>query len=77
MGPFTSSSKLRRLLYFPAISALKWNHLIRSFAGRLKARGKRPMVIIAACMRKLLVIAYGIVKSGRSFDLALTPQHGI
>lgn len=73
----TGSAKLRRLLYFPAIVAMKWNPLIRSFAGRLQARGKRPMVIIAAAMRKLLVLAYGVVKSGRAFDLTLTNQHGI
>jgi hypothetical protein len=35
------------------------------------------MVIVAAAMRKLLVLAYGVVKSGRPFDPALTTQHGI
>ena len=29
-----------------------------------RSRGKRPMVVIAAAMRKLLVLAYGVVKSG-------------
>jgi transposase len=73
----SGSSKLRRLLYFPALVAIRWNPVIRSFAGRLRARGKRPMVIVAAAMRKLLVLAYGVVKSGRPFDLGLTTQHGI
>lgn len=73
----SGSARLRRLLYFPALVAMKWNPAIRSFAGRLKARGKRPMVIVAAAMRKLLVLAYGVVKSGRPFDPALTTQHGI
>jgi transposase len=71
------SARLRRLLYFPAIVAIKVNPAIRSFAGRLTARGKRPMVVIAAAMRKLLVLAYGVVKSGRSYDPALTTSHGI
>jgi transposase len=68
----SGSAKLRRLLYFPAMVAMKWNPVIRSFAGRLRARGKRPMVIVAAAMRKLLVLAYGVVKSGRRFDPGLT-----
>lgn len=73
----SGNARLRRLLYFPAIVAMKWNPVIRSFAGRLKARGKRPMVVIAAVMRKLLVLAYGVVKPGRGFDLTLTQPHGI
>ena len=73
----SGNAKLRRLLYFPAVVAIKCNATIRAFAGRLRARGKRPMVIIAAAMRKLLVLAYGVVKSGRPFDPGLTPAHGI
>ncbi|MDB5092943.1 MAG: hypothetical protein JWO85_1044, partial [Candidatus Eremiobacteraeota bacterium] len=34
--------------------------------------GKHKMVIVAAAMRKLLVLAYGVVKSGRPFDPLLT-----
>jgi len=73
----SGSSKLRRLLYFPAIVAMKHNPAIASFAGRLQSRGKQKMVIVAAAMRKLLVLAYGVVKSGRPFDASLTTQHGI
>jgi hypothetical protein len=38
------------------------------------------MVIIAACMRKLLTIAYGVLKSGRAFlpaGLTLDNANGI
>ncbi|HEX6184105.1 MAG TPA: IS110 family transposase, partial [Pyrinomonadaceae bacterium] len=31
-------------------------------------RGKCPMQVIGAAMRKLLHIAYGVLKSGRPFD---------
>ncbi|HZG51327.1 MAG TPA: IS110 family transposase, partial [Pyrinomonadaceae bacterium] len=31
-------------------------------------RGKCPMEIIGAAMRKLVHIAYGVLKSGRPFD---------
>jgi len=62
------SSRLRKCLYFPAITALKYNPHIRALGERLKARGKSPMLIIGAAMRKLLIIAYGVLKSGIPFD---------
>ena len=34
----------------------------RAFAQRLSAQGKKPKVIITACMRKLLVILNAMVK---------------
>jgi transposase len=73
----SGSARLRRHLYFPALAAIRCNPNIRSFASRLRDRGKRPMVVIAAAMRKLLILAYGVVKSGRPFDPSLTPAHGI
>ena len=54
----------------PAITAMRCNPLLNDFAARLKARGKRPKQIIAAVMRRLLVLAYGVVKSGRPFAAA-------
>jgi len=41
---------------------------IRALATRLSARGKTKMTIVAAAMRKLLTLAYGVLKSGRVFD---------
>ena len=35
---------------------------------RLRAKGKVPMVIIGAAMRKLIHIAYGVLKSQRAYD---------
>lgn len=65
------SSRIRKALYFPAISALKYNEVIKQFAQRLSQNGKRPMQIICAVMRKLLHIAYGVIKNNRSFDSTL------
>ncbi len=59
---------MRRALYFPAISAIRYNPLMRAFAKRLSARGKSKMTIVAAAMRKLLTLAYGVLKSERAFD---------
>jgi transposase len=48
--------------------------MVRALAERLRAKGKPGKVIVVAAMRKLLHIAYGVMKSGRAFDpkVALT-----
>lgn len=63
---------LRKMLYMPAIVAMRCNPVLKAFAVRLRASGKRGNQVIAAVMRRLLVLAYGVVKSGRAFD----PQNG-
>jgi hypothetical protein len=59
---------LRRALYLPAIVALRHNPAVRALAERLPARGKPPLVIVGAAMRKLLHLIYGELKSGKPFD---------
>jgi len=68
------SSRLRKSLYFPAITALRFNPLIKALGLRLSAQGKSKMLIIGAAMRKLLHLAYGVLKSGRPFDPDFVPQ---
>lgn len=60
--------RLRRALYWPAIVAMRHNPTLRAFAHRLREAGKPTMVIVAALMRKLLHIAFGVLKHGRPFD---------
>jgi len=62
------ASQLRRILYFPAVSAMQHNPVVRDFAKRLAERGKANMAIICACMRKLLHLVYGVLKTGLPFD---------
>jgi transposase len=64
LGP----GRLRKALYFPAIAALRYNPTIKAIRTRLHAAGKPPMVIIGAAMRKLIHLAYGVLKSGRAYD---------
>jgi transposase len=45
-----------------ALSARRFNPAIRAFAQRLAAQGKKPKVVIIACMRKLLVILNAMLK---------------
>ncbi|HEX7586889.1 MAG TPA: transposase [Anaerolineae bacterium] len=59
---------LRKALYFPALTAKRCNPIIKAFCERLAERGLCPMAIIGAAMRKLLCLAYGVLKSGRPFD---------
>lgn len=65
------SARLRKALYWPAITALRCNPLVQQMAQRLQARGKHKMVIIAAAMRKLVHLAFGVLKSGKPFDPTL------
>jgi transposase len=61
------NSRIRKALYWPAITAMKYNAAIRCFAERLLAAGKSSMLVIVAVMRKLICLAYAIVRSGRPF----------
>lgn len=62
------NADLRTALYFPAISAIRYNPIIVALAERLRAKGKVPMEIIGAAMRKLLRLAYGVLKTRQLFD---------
>ncbi len=61
-------SALRKALYMPALVAWRHNPLIRIFCERLKANGKNGKAIACAAMRKLIHIAFGVIKSGKPFD---------
>jgi transposase len=62
------NAALRKALYFPTVTALRWNPLVKAFYERLVASGKRKMVALGAAMRKLLLIAVGVLRSGKPFD---------
>jgi transposase len=59
---------LRKVLYMPALVAWQHNPVIRAFCGRLKANGKNGKAVACAAMRKLIHIAFGVLKSGEPFD---------
>ncbi|MGV8893359.1 MAG: IS110 family transposase [Burkholderiaceae bacterium] len=58
---------LRKALYMPAMVALYKTAWGKSFRNRLAASGKPPMLIIGAMMRKLVHVAFGVLKSGEMF----------
>ena len=59
---------LRHILYMPAIVAWKHNPIIRAFCDRLTQRGLPKMAIVAAAMRKLLHLVFGVLKNRQPFD---------
>lgn len=62
------NARLRHALYFPALTALRFNPVLQTFAARLHAAGKPRMAVVGAVMHKLLRIAVGVVQSGCPFD---------
>ncbi len=64
------SARLRLALYWPAITAMRCNPILKAFAARLEANGKHKMVVVAAVMRKLLHVAYGVLTHRHAFDPA-------
>jgi len=64
----TGNQNLKTAMYFPALSAIQHNPIVKALAVRLEKRGKTKMTIVGAAMRKLLQLAYGVLKSGQPFD---------
>lgn len=64
----TGSGRIRKILYWPAISAMRYNLVCKGFAQRLTTQGKKKMCIIGAIMNKLLRIVFGMLKHNRPFD---------
>jgi transposase len=62
------SPRVRHALYFPAVTAIRCNPQIKAWAKNLRERGKCEMQIIGAVMRKLIHLAYGVLKSGKPYD---------
>ena len=55
---------VRTALYMAALSAVRYNPVIKAFFERLIAKGKPRKVALVACMHKMLTIMNAIVRSG-------------
>jgi transposase len=64
---------IRKMLYMPSMVTLYRTDWGKHFRARLALAGKPPKLIIGAMMRKLIHVAFGVLKSGKPFDPAL--QH--
>ena len=61
-------ARVRAVLYMGALVASRHNPVIRSFYQRLLAAGKPKKLALTACMRKLLTILNGMVKTGQRWN---------
>ncbi len=61
-------ASIRAALYMPAVAAKRFDPRMAAFAARLAARGLAPLAIVTAVMRKLLHLAFGVLKSGQPYD---------
>jgi transposase len=66
------NAALRSSLYMPALSAMRFNPAVAALVARLKEAGRlTPKQIVVAAMRKLLVLCFGVLKTGKPFDPAI------
>lgn len=63
--------RLRKILYWPAMSAIRCNTAASALAQRMDAAGKNKKVAIVAVMRKMVHWMIGVLKSGKPFDVNL------
>lgn len=66
----TGNIRLRRMLYMPALVAIQHNPVVRALYDRLKAKSKHGLIIACACMKKLVHIIFGVLKTNKPFDPA-------
>ena len=59
---------VRAALYMPAITAMRCNPVIKAMAQKMEAQKKPKKVIIGAVMRKLMHLAYGVLKNKTPFE---------
>jgi transposase len=71
-GKTTISAKgnahIRRILYMPALTAIRCNKPLRAVYQRLVATKATKMIAVTAIMRKLLVLIFTLAKKRQCFD---------
>lgn len=78
----SGSSALRAALYMPSLVARRHNPILHQFAERLLATGMAKKAVICAVMHKLTHLIYGVIRTGKPFDVnylskGLAVQDGI
>lgn len=69
----TGRASLRAALYMPAVVAQNHNPALKDWAAQLQQRGLTGKQVVVAVMRKLLHLAYGVLKSGQAFQTDFAP----
>ena len=63
---------VRKALYMAALTAIRHNRIMKSYAERLRRNGKCAKVVITAVMRKLIVTLNAMLRTGESWRHAQT-----
>ena len=61
---------VRKALYMPVLSAIRYNPAIQSLYNRLIAKGKLQKVALTACMHKMVTILNAMAKTNAAWDRA-------
>lgn len=62
-------SAARNALYMATLTAMRYDRILKEFYQRLRAAGKKPLVAMTACMRKLVILMNRLLKND-NFQLA-------
>ncbi|MFH1184728.1 MAG: transposase, partial [Chloroflexota bacterium] len=65
-------ASVRQALYMAAMSAARFNPVIRTFYQRLLASGKGRKVALVACMHKLLIILNAMIRDMTTWQAPLS-----
>lgn len=68
---FGGRAAVRRILYMAAVTASRHNPILKPFYERLIAKGKPPKVALVALMRRLVVFANAVLRSGQPWNGAV------
>jgi transposase len=59
-------ARVRGVLYMAAVVAIKYNPHVKAVYARLLVRGKSKMSALGACMRKLVHLCFGVLKTQKN-----------
>ena len=72
---FGGRADVRGVLYMATVAAMRCNPLLRAFAQRLQTAGKKPKVVIVACMRKFLTLLNVMIRDNLSWNQLNLVKH--
>lgn len=72
----SGDASLKAVLYMAAVAASRYNHELRQQYQALLKAGKSKMSALGALMRRLLHIAFGILKHRAPYNLSLIASRG-
>ena len=71
----TGNARVRQAVYMAALSAVRFNPVLKPFYEQLLARGKKKKVALVAVARKLLVLMVTLLTYERDFDPDWAMRH--